>query len=147
MSLRSNSIFSDGYSSKMEKVSKYKPAVSNETILATRHEIFFTIVTPVQSTNDVVLLGFWLTLFSWIFIASYTPIYFFVHKLIFLNVYKYSSEYDIRVSVDVFWLRKGPSLKYMRNCWGNEDHPNCVQLRTGGELSHLFSSKLAKTLI
>ena len=32
--------------------------VSNETILATKQEFFFTKVAPVQSPTDIVLLGF-----------------------------------------------------------------------------------------
>ena len=38
----------------------------------------------------------------------------------------------------VFWLRKGPSLKRVRNCWlmggggGGGGHPKYVQLRTEG---------------
>ena len=33
----------------------------------------------------------------------------------------YFSEYDIRMSLYVFWLRKGPSIKYVRNWWGDEE--------------------------
>ena len=32
--------------------------VANETILATKQELFFTKVVPVQSIDDIVLLGF-----------------------------------------------------------------------------------------
>ena len=44
----------------------------------------------------------------------------------------YFSECDIRMSLYVFWLRKGPSTKYIHNCWDNGGYPKCVQLRTRG---------------
>ena len=32
-----------------------------------------------------------------------------------------------------FWLKKEPSVKYVRNCLGDgEGHPKCVQMCTGG---------------
>ena len=51
-------IYLDGYDSKIQKVSRCRPTVSNETILATKQEFFFTKVAPVQSITDIVLLGF-----------------------------------------------------------------------------------------
>ena len=39
-------------------MSRYRPAVSNETVLAARQEFFFTKVVPVQSITDIVLLDF-----------------------------------------------------------------------------------------
>ena len=48
----------DGYGSKIQKVSRCRPAVSNETILATKQEFFFTKAAPVQSIADIVPLGF-----------------------------------------------------------------------------------------
>ena len=48
----------DNNGSKIRKVSRYRPTVSNETILATKQEFFFTKVAPVQSITDIVLLGF-----------------------------------------------------------------------------------------
>ena len=62
-------------------------AVSNETFLATEQEFFFTKIAPIESITDIVLLSFWLMLLSWMFISSYTAIYFFVKELIFSNVY------------------------------------------------------------
>ena len=59
----------DWYGSKTRKESKYRTAVSNETILATRQETFFTKKTLVQSITDILLLAFWLMLLSWIFIS------------------------------------------------------------------------------
>ena len=48
----------DGYDSKIRKVSRCRPTVSNETILATKQEPFFTKVASVQSITDIVLLDF-----------------------------------------------------------------------------------------
>ena len=48
----------DGYGSEIRKVSRGRPAVSNETILATKQGFFFTEVTPVQSIINNVLLDF-----------------------------------------------------------------------------------------
>ena len=76
----------DGYGSKIRKVSRCRPTVSNETILATKQEFFFTKVAPVQSITDIVLLGFSLILLPGMFISYYTIIYFFV-KNFFSNVY------------------------------------------------------------
>ena len=44
--------------SKKQKVGRCRPAVSNETILANRQELFLTKVAPVQNTADTVLLDF-----------------------------------------------------------------------------------------
>ena len=76
----------DGYGSKIRKVNRCRPTVSNETILVTKQEFSFIKVAPVQGITDILLLGFWLTLLSWMFITSYNTIYFFVNKL-FWNVY------------------------------------------------------------
>ena len=48
----------DGYGSKIRKVSKCRTTLSNETILATKQEFFFTKEAPVQSITDIVRLGF-----------------------------------------------------------------------------------------
>ena len=48
----------DGYGSKMRKVGRCRPTVSNETILATKQGFFFTKVVHVQSITDIVLLDF-----------------------------------------------------------------------------------------
>ena len=85
--VRSSSISLDGYGSKIRKVSRCTPAVSNETILVIRQEFYFTKVAPAQSITGIVLLDFWLMLISWMFTSSYTIIYFFVKKFIFSNVY------------------------------------------------------------
>ena len=108
--LRSSSISLSRYDSKIRKVSRCRPAISNETVLATRQEFFFTKVAPVQSITDIVILDFWLL--SWIFDSSNTSICFFVTTFIFSNIY-------ISVSLRVFCLKKGTSIKYVRNWWGD----------------------------
>ena len=40
-----------------------------------------------QSIGDIALLDFWIILLLWMFISSYTIIYFFVKKFISVNVY------------------------------------------------------------
>ena len=42
----------------IQEVSRCRPTVSNETIIATKQEFFFTKVAPLQSITDIVLLGF-----------------------------------------------------------------------------------------
>ena len=106
--LRSSSICLDGYGSKIRKVSRCRPAASNEINLATRQEFHFTKVAPVQSIIDIVLLDFLLILLSWMFISCYATIYFFVKNFIFSNVC--FNECDIIMSLYVFWLRKGQSV-------------------------------------
>ena len=69
--------------SKIRKVSRYRPTVSNESIPETEQKFFFTKVAPVQSLTDILLLGFWLTLLPWMFILSYTTIYFFEENFLF----------------------------------------------------------------
>ena len=66
--------------SKIRKVRKCRPAVSNETIVASGH-FFFTEVALVQNITDIALLGFWLMLLPWMFISCYTTI--FLRKQIF----------------------------------------------------------------
>ena len=66
----------------------------------------------------------------------------FVREEIYFFKYLYFSEYLTGMSLYVFWLRKGISIKYVCNWWGMGGHPKCVQLRTegggGGEKSHLM---------
>ena len=113
--LRSSSISLDGYGSNIQKVSRCKPAVSNKTILATRQKFFFTKAAPAA---PIVFLDFWLMLLSWMSVSSYTTIYFFECL--------YCSEYDIRMSLYVYWLRKRPSIKYVCNWFGDGgSHPKC----------------------
>ena len=74
--------------------------LSNETILATKQEFFFTKVVSVQSITDIVLLGFSLILLPGMFILYYTIIYFFVNNFFFESLY--FSEYDIRMFLFIF---------------------------------------------
>ena len=106
MWLRSISVSLNGYGSKIRNINRCRPAMSNETILATRQEFFFTKVAPVQSMTEMVLLNFWLILLSWTFSSSYTTIYFFAKKFIFSNVYISVSTIFECVYM-FFWLGKG----------------------------------------
>ena len=71
------------------KKRKCRPAVWNETILATRQEFFFTKVAPVQSITDIALLDFWLMLPYWTFISSYTTIYFFANLFFQMFIFRW----------------------------------------------------------
>ena len=121
----------DGYGSKIRKVSRCRPTVSNETILATKQEFFFTKVAPVQSITDIVLLGFWLILLPWMFISSYTTIYFFV-KSFFSNVY-ISVSTIFECSYLSFGWEIGHSLSTHTNGEMEGGHPKCIQVRIGRE--------------
>ena len=88
----------DEHGSKIWKVSRCRPTVSNETILTTKQEFFFTKVAPVQSLTDIVLLGLWLMMHSGMFIFSYNT-FFFVNNIFFSNVYiSANTIFDIRCS-------------------------------------------------
>ena len=74
-----------------------------------------------------------------LFFAKYSTLpYFFVKKNFFFECL-YFREYDIRISLYVFWLRKGPSVKCVLNWWGR-CHPNYVQLCNGegGVMTHVY---------
>ena len=75
------------YGSEITKVSRGRPTVSNETILATKQEFSSTKGAPVKSITDIVLVGFWLILLPGMFISSYTTIYLFVIFFFFSNAY------------------------------------------------------------
>ena len=119
------------------KKRKCRPAVWNETILATRQEFFFTEVAPVQSITDIALLDFWLMLPYWTFISSYTTIYFFVKKFIFSNVY-ISVNTIFECLCMFFWLRQGRSIKYVRNWWRDEFIQNACSCVQGDRVQHLM---------
>ena len=118
----------NGYGSKIRKVNRCWPAVSNETILATKQEIFFTKVTPVQSMSNIVLLDFWLMLLSWMFISSCTTIYFFVNKFFFSNVY---------ISVNTIFENGHQLSTSATSRRDGEDHPICVNCVYGGGGCHV----------
>ena len=127
-----------------------RPAVSNETILVTKQEFFFTNVAPVQSLADIVLLHFWSMLFSWMFISSYSAIHFFVKKFHFFESLCLG-ECVIGMSVYGFWLRKGPSIKYMHHWWWGEgviqNAYNCVQGEGVSQLMCTYASTLSPFML
>ena len=63
-------------------------------------------------------------------ISFYTTIYFFIKKLIFLNVY--FSLNMIFECLYMFPVEKGAIIKYVRNWLGMEGHTKCVEMRIGG---------------
>ena len=140
MWLRSSSVSLDGYGFKIRKVSRWRSAASNETILATRQEVFFTKLTSADQGNLLTRAKHNLHCIIVILInAGLLNFYFILHCYLFFGkeIYffecLYFSEYDIRVSLYVFfWLKKGTSIKDVRNCWVMGVYPKCVQLRTGG---------------
>ena len=78
-------IYLDGYDSKIRKVSRCRPTVSVETILATKKGFLFTKVAPVQNITDFVLLVFWLIRLPWIFILLTLP--FIFSQIIFFQMF------------------------------------------------------------
>ena len=130
----------DRYGSKNRKVSRCRTTVSNETILATEQDIFFTKVAPVQNLADMLLLGFWLILPFRIFISSYTTIYFFA-KNFFSNIY--ISVNTICESSNVFLLRNavGHSLSMYGTRGMERGHSKCAQVHTVREASRLTTSR------
>ena len=110
----------DGHGSKRRKVSRCRPTVSVETILATMKEFLLTKVDPVQSITDFVLLTFWLIRLPWMFILPYSTIYFFVNNF-FSNVYT-----TVNTIFECFYLIFGWEISWR---WG---HRKCVKVRTGG---------------
>ena len=124
------SISLDGYSSKIWRVSRCRPTVSNKTILSTKKEFFFTKVALAQSITYIVVLGFWLIRLPWMFISSYTAIYFFVKNFFFECLY--FIEYDIRMYLFVFGWEIGHSLSTYTTKGMEGGHPKFVQVRTGG---------------
>ena len=85
--LRSSPVCLDGYGTKKQKVGRCRPAVSNETILANRQELFLTKVAPVQNTADTFdTIGLLINIAHLNVYFTLASIYFFVNKLIFSNV-------------------------------------------------------------
>ena len=60
-------------------------------------------------------MDLWLILFPWIFMSSYTTIYFFVNNFFPMFIYQWIQYSDVLIC---FWLRNMPSIKYVRN-WRN----------------------------
>ena len=135
MWLRSSTIYLDGYGSKIRKVSGCRPTVSNETILATKQEFFFTKVAPVQSMTDIVPLGFWLLLLplNVCFILHYH-----FRKEFFLNIY-ISVNTIFECSYLFFgWEIGHPLSTYATGGMEGVGHPKCVQVRTRREGYHAY---------
>ena len=106
--------------------------------------MFLSKVAPVQSITDIVLFDFFINtaLLNVFFILHY---HLFFRKEIYFSECFYLSEYDIRMSLYGFWLRKGLSIKNVRNTNGEmgKCHPKCVELmRTA--YKQLTQSKLTQ---
>ena len=108
--LRSSAISLGEYGSKIRKVNRCRPRISNGTILATKQALFLSKLVPIQSITDIALL---------VFSISTAPLYFILHYHLFfrkefsflLNVYisLYFSEYDIRMLLQTYKLTAGRS--------------------------------------
>ena len=109
-------IFLDGYGSKIREISRCRPTVSNETILATKQKFLFTIVARVQSMTDIVLLGFWLILLHWMFFSSYTTVSFFVYNIYLIVYISVNTIFECSYLFFGWWKR--PAIRYVCN-WGN----------------------------
>ena len=124
--MRSSSISLDRHGSKIRKVSRCGPAVSNGTIPATGQEFFFAKVAPVQSITDIVLLDFWLMLLPWIIFSSYTIIYFFVK-----NFFSSEVHMSVNTTFEMFfcWERSHRLSTYATSGgWGIiQNAYSCVQ--------------------
>ena len=108
--------------------------LSNETILATKQEFFFTKVVPVQSITAIVPMALSLILLPGTFISYYTIIYFFV-KNFFSNVY-ISVNTIFECSYLSFGWEIGHPLSMYVTRGMERGHPKCLQMRTGGEGYH-----------
>ena len=122
----------DGYGSKIRKVSRCRRTVSNETILATKQEFFFTIAAPVQSITNILLLGFFINTAPWnvYFILNYHL--FFRKEFYFSNVYISVNTIFEYSYLSFGWEIGHPlSLYVTRGMEGGGQ--KCVKVRTGGE--------------
>ena len=102
---RSSAIYLDGYGSRIRKVSRCRPTVSNETILATKQEFFLYKSRPRINHN-------WHCTFRFLINNAPLNVYFILHyHLFFRKECLYFGEYDIRKFLFVFWLRNRPSME------------------------------------
>ena len=119
--LRSSSIFLDGYGSKVRKVSRCRPAISSVTILATRQEFFY------KSSSRT--KHYWHCIIRFLINSALLNVHFILYYYLFFcnEIYflecLYFSECHIRMSLYVFWLKKGQTIKYVRNWWGKGVSP------------------------
>ena len=114
MWLRSSSIPLDEHGSKIRKVIRCRPTVSNEIILATRQEFFYTRVLSSRKKYN------WHCVIAFLINAALLNVYFtlqyhlfFRKETYFFECY-YFSEYDIRMSLYTFfgWKRDYQFSKY-----------------------------------
>ena len=99
-------------------------------------------------------MNVWLILLYRMFISCCTylfiffcPIYFFTKKFIFFNDYISVNLINIRMSLYVFWLRNGPSIKHVLNWWS--DGEGLSKMRTAaykGKVVPLLMCTYALTL-
>ena len=118
----------DGYGIKIQKVSKCRPTVSNETIWATKQEFFLTKLDPV-------LLMFWLILLPWMFISSYITCI-FSERIFFFWMFIFQWKWHS----NVFSFRNRPSINYACT-WGNggavmQNVHSCVQGKRGWKIDY-----------
>ena len=98
------------YCSKIWKVNRCRPTVSNETILATKQEFFIYKSRPRINHN-------WHCTFRFLINNAPMNVYFILHchlffrKEFFFFECLYFGEYDIRKFLFVFWLRNRPSME------------------------------------
>ena len=136
--LRSGAISLDGYDSKMRKLSRCIPTVSNGTIPATKQEFFFTNVASVQSITDAALFGFWLILLPWMFTLSCLHYHLlFLIKIFFSNVYiSVNTIFEYSYLFFVWEVSHPSGTSATGGMKGG--HPKCVEVRTGGEGYHVL---------
>ena len=123
----------DGYGSKIRKLSRCRPTVSNGTILATKQEFFFTNVAPIQNITDIVLLGFLLILLLY-FILHY-HLFFRKEFFFFSNVY-ISVNTIFECCYLFFSWEIGHLLSTCATGGMEGGHPKHVQVRTGVQGYH-----------
>ena len=125
----------DGSGSKIWKVSKCRPTVSKETILATTQEFYFTKVAPVQGITDILLLVFWLILLPGMFSFILHCHLIFRKEFFILNVYISANTLFKWPCLSFGWEIDHPLSMYVTR--GMEVGSSiCVQVRTGGEGYH-----------
>ena len=113
----------DGYGSKIRKVSRCRPTVSTETILATKQEFFYK-SSPRTKHNWHCTIGF-------LFNTDLQNVYFILHylsffvKIFFLNIY-----ISVNIIFKCTYLSFGWEIGHPCN------HPKCVHVLTGGEGYH-----------
>ena len=83
--LWSSAISLDGHGSKIRKVNRCRPTVSNGTILVTKQEFFFTKVAPRTKHNWHCTIGLFTNIASLYFIQQYHL--FFRKELIFFRMF------------------------------------------------------------